>query len=78
MSKKLNSKQYFQSRKKGRKVDALAHEDYEGRKWTKTRVSSQQAMTPRSPNGETRLMKNQSSYGEYIAIVKLDPANWNI
>ena len=32
VSKKLNSKQYFQSRKKGRKVDALAHEDYEGRK----------------------------------------------
>ena len=30
--KKLNSKQYFQSRKKGRKVDALAHEDEEGRK----------------------------------------------
>ena len=30
--KKLNSKQYFQSRKKGRKVDALAHEDDEGRK----------------------------------------------
>ena len=32
MSKKLNSKQYFQSRKKGLKVDALAHEDDEGRK----------------------------------------------
>ena len=32
LSKKLNSKQYFQSRKKGRKVDALAHEDEEGRK----------------------------------------------
>ena len=29
---KLNSKQYFQSRKKGRQVDALAHEDEEGRK----------------------------------------------
>ena len=28
----LNSKQYFQSRKKGRQVDALAHEDDEGRK----------------------------------------------
>ena len=28
----LNSKQYFQSRKKGRQVDALAHEDEEGRK----------------------------------------------
>ena len=55
--KKLNSKQYFQSRKKGRKVDALAHEDEEGRKWTKTRESSQKAMTPRSPNGETRLWK---------------------
>ncbi len=64
---KLNSKQYFQSSKKGRKVDALAHEDDEGRKWTKTRASSQKAMTPRSPNGETRLMKNQSLLGEYIA-----------
>ena len=29
---KLNSKKYFQSRKKGRKVDALAHEGDEGRK----------------------------------------------
>ena len=29
---KLNSKQYFQSRKKGLKVDALAHEGEEGRK----------------------------------------------
>ena len=27
VSKKLNSKQYFQSRRKGHKVDALAHED---------------------------------------------------
>ena len=32
LSLKLNSKQYFQSRKKGRQVDALAHEDEEGRK----------------------------------------------
>ena len=29
---KLNSKQYFQSRNKGLKVDALAHEGEEGRK----------------------------------------------
>ena len=59
-------------------MDALAHEDDEGRKWTKTRVSSQKALTPRYPNGETRLMKNQSSLGKYIAYEKLDPANWNI
>ena len=32
LSLQLNSKQYFQSRKKGRQVDALAHEDDEGRK----------------------------------------------
>ena len=32
LGRKLNSKKYFQSRKKGRKVDALAHEGDEGRK----------------------------------------------
>ena len=64
---KLNSYKYFQSRKQGHKVDALAHEGEKGRKRTKTRVSSQKALTPRSPNGATRLWKTQSLLSEYIA-----------